>query len=484
MLKINKDKLKEIIKVKAILIFEKLKSLLKFLFNKLIFVLKIIFKYIIKVLKFIFGKIKVFIIKVYPIVKKLIIMILDMTNKATEKIYLLIEQWTPIAKKYIHNIKKKLNISTTDEDIEDIENISGSVSSDSFVKTNLSEEDKKATALALEQLELKKKKKKALINRIISIVFIIIFLIIVIRFIIGINKRNAEKEELMKKVQKVVVMNISQELSGSGTLKPKDSYTITSLVEGEVTEVNFEEGDKVEKDQLLLVIDSKTAYRNITNASSSLAQAKESYDQSLYEYEKLLNKYSDNTYKAEFSGHLRELKIKKSDVIGNNTEIGTIIDNSVMILKVPFTSMDAAKIKQGMRATVFIQEMYDAVDGIVQSVAKEERVLNGGLLVSYVTVECQNPGGITTDNTAIVSVMGMTSVGDANFELKTEEKIIFSDGNNVEIEELLVDEGAYVEKGTAIFKISDKTINNVLSSKKNSVSPLVLVFINSFKYFS
>ena len=84
------------------------------------------------------------------------------------------------------------------------------------------------------------------------------------------------------------------------------------------------------------------------------------------------------------------------------------------------------------------------------------------------TIECQNPGGITTDNTAMASIMGMTSVGDANFLLKTEEKIVFSDGNNVEIEELLVNEGAYVEKGDAIFKITDKSINNVLSSKKNS----------------
>lgn len=42
--------------------------------------------------------------------------------------------------------------------------------------------------------------------------------------------------------------SISSQLSSSGTLEAKDTYSITSMVEGEVISANFEEGDQVEKD--------------------------------------------------------------------------------------------------------------------------------------------------------------------------------------------------------------------------------------------
>ena len=140
-------------------------------------------------------------------------------------------------------------------------------------------------------------------------------------------------------------MNISSEISGSGTLKPKDSYTITSLVEGSVTNVFFSLGDKVIKDQLLITIDSSTAYRNITTASSSIVQAKDSYSQAKYEYEKLLSDYYGRTYKAPYAGSLRTFSIKADDKINNNTEIGTIINDSIMTIKLPFATNDVVNMK-------------------------------------------------------------------------------------------------------------------------------------------
>ena len=42
------------------------------------------------------------------------------------------------------------------------------------------------------------------------------------------------------------VMDITSELTASSSLSPKDTYEVTSLVEGEVLEALFEEGDVVE----------------------------------------------------------------------------------------------------------------------------------------------------------------------------------------------------------------------------------------------
>ena len=46
-------------------------------------------------------------------------------------------------------------------------------------------------------------------------------------------------------------------------LQPANSYTVTTLIEGEVLSADFEEGDMVEQDSVLYEIDSEDAAANI-----------------------------------------------------------------------------------------------------------------------------------------------------------------------------------------------------------------------------
>lgn len=358
--------------------------------------------------------------------------------------------------------------SEIDEISSKIEVEEGAVSSDTFVKSNLSSEDIEATNAAKDEIIRQKQKKKQLIKKIIIIIVSLVVVIIIIRLILGMKKKQSETAEIMKNVSSVKVMNISSEISGSGTLKPKDSYTITSLVEGNVTNVYFEIGDKVIKDQLLLTIDSQTAYRNIVNASSSIAQAKDTYNQAKYEYEKLSSDYSERTFKSPYAGALRTFNVKKGDKLNNNFEVGTIVNDSLMTIKVPFASSDAKSISAGQVATLELQETGELLQGNVKSVAEEAQAESSGALVKYVTITCNNPGGLTTNNTAIAYIGNAKSIEDASFELDTDEKIVYEDGSGIEIEKLLVSEGAIVKKGTPLFVITEETFNNVLTTKKRT----------------
>lgn len=342
------------------------------------------------------------------------------------------------------------------------------VSSDTFVKTNLSEGDMEATKAAQEEIAKNKIKKKKIIMRIIKIIVLLILFIIIFNFVRNKMEKKEEMDETMKNVSSVKTMNISSEISGSGTLAPKDSYTITSLVEGNVTNVFFEMGDKVIKDQLLLTIDSSTAYRNIENASTSIAQARDNYKQAKYEYEKVEKDYAGRSYRAPFTGSLRTFTVKAGDKLKNNQEIGTIVDDSVMTVKVPFGVAEASSIHIGDIATLELQETGEFLTGTVKSIAEEKQSINSGSLVKYVTIRCKNPGGLTTDNTAIAYIGNSASVEDAAFELETNEKLVFNDGSDVEVEKLLVSEGAYVKEGTPLFLITEDTINNIITNKKRS----------------
>ena len=48
------------------------------------------------------------------------------------------------------------------------------------------------------------------------------------------------------------VQDVSNSLSGVGTLKPAQTYTVTSLVDGKILAADFEEGDVVEEGTCLL----------------------------------------------------------------------------------------------------------------------------------------------------------------------------------------------------------------------------------------
>lgn len=362
----------------------------------------------------------------------------------------------------------KKDIEKEKKELSQIDSGAGAVSSDTFVKTELSEEDIAATKAAHDEIENQKSKRKRLVKKILIYTAIVILVILIISLILNSNKKKAEREETMKNVQEAKLMNISSEISGSGTLKPKDNYTITSLVEGSVTNVFFQIGDKVIKDQLLATIDSSTAYRDIVNASSSVLQARDNYNQAKYEYEKLIKDYSNRTYKAPYSGSLREFKVKVGDTLNNNTEIGTIINDNTMNIKLPFASSIASNIKAGDSALLELQETGEYLQGKVKSVANDKVSSKAGALVQYVTISCTNPGGLTTSNTAIAVIGDYVSVEDAKFEVETDQKLTYSDGNGIEVEKLLVAEGAKVNKGTPLFLITEETFNNIIASKKKA----------------
>lgn len=370
-------------------------------------------------------------------------------------------------KNIFNKIFKKKN-GDSKEEVLDVEIKSDAVSSDTFVKSELTDEDLAATKAAEDEIVNRKKKKQKLIRRIAIIVAAIVLVIIIINIIVSSTKKKAEQAEVMKNVQTARIMNISSEISGSGTLAPKDSYTITSLVEGNVTSVDFAVGDKVSKGQLLLTIDGSTAYRNITSASSSIAQARDNYEQAKYEYEKLASDYKGMTYKAPYEGSLRTFNIKAGDILNNNTEIGTIVNDSIMNIKLPFSSTDATGITKGMTAILELQETGELLTGQVSSVANDSETSDSGALIRYVSITCTNPGGLTTNNTAIAVVNGVVSIEDANFTTETNQKLVFEDGSNIEVGRLLVSEGAHVKKGTPLFTITESSYNSLMSGKKKT----------------
>lgn len=321
-------------------------------------------------------------------------------------------------------------------------------------------------------VEKKRKKRKGKSGRIV-IVLIVVLAALLGGFFLYKKKTTSQKSQGDQSVSTATVKrtDISSELTASSSLSPKDTYEVTSLVEGEVIEANFEEGDVVEKGQVLYRIDASSMDSDLSSAQTSLQRAKESAQTAQSDYAEETARIAGNTYRSTASGYIKTLYIKEGDKVNNGTKIADLYDDSVMKIAVPFLSGEAAEINVGDEAAVTLEDTGEQISGTVTVVSSMEETLSGGRLVKNVTVEVSNPGGLTTDTAASVTVDGFVCSAEATFTAKTETtlSVELSGNKSLEIEKLLLHEGSYVDKNSDLFRVTAKTAEEYLKEFKDAV---------------
>lgn len=274
-----------------------------------------------------------------------------------------------------------------------------------------------------------------------------------------------------QKTAAATIGTLTSELTSSGTISPKDTYTITSLVEGTVLTADFEEGDQVTKGQVLYQIDASSVESELKSSENSLERANKNYQQALEDYQEAVSDYSGNTYKSTRTGFIKKLNIQVGDKVSSNTDLAELYDDQTMKLKVPFLAGEAAAISVGSQAVITLTDTEEQLPGVVTSVSNMDEVLDGGRLVRYVTMEVANPGGLTTSHSATVSIGEFVCSSEGTFEPVTDTtmKASITGNGNLEVEELLVHEGDYVTNGTPLFRMKSKDVEDILESYQDAL---------------
>lgn len=312
----------------------------------------------------------------------------------------------------------------------------------------------------------KMSRKKKLLTAAAGLILFLALIIAAVRQ----NKASAVKAQSQRvNTATVIRQNITSTLSSSGTISPKDTYSITSMSEGEVVQADFEEGDRVEAGQILYRIDASSMESKLSSASNSLERAQSSYDTAVSDYNEAVGKYSGNTYKATKSGYIKQLYIEAGDKAASNTQIADIYNDQIMKIKVPFLNMEAAAIAPGSPAVLTLSDTLEQLDGTVLSVSSMDEALTGGRLVRYVTIQVANPGGLTADMTATAAVGDFVSSGDGTFSATVDTVLAADLSSNVEVEALLVNEGDFVSVGSPIFSMKASTAEKLIKTYKDSM---------------
>ena len=275
-------------------------------------------------------------------------------------------------------------------------------------------------------------------------------------FLIGGGNKAASRDVTYAETTPVR-QDVSNSLSGTGTLNPANTYTVKSLVDGKILTGGFEEGDKVEEGDVLYTIDSSDASTNLEKASIALQQAQRSYDKTV-----------DRQYvRAEVDGTVSSLKVAKGDEVTSGQEVAVIRDSSKMMLSLQFPAADAANFSVGQSADVVLDGTFETLKGTITAVTGTDELSTGNLLVRTVTIRVNNAGGLTTAQAATASVNGVSSIASATFAYQAERTLTAQASGTVSA--INVQEGGAVSKGDIIIELTGDELTESIQSASESL---------------
>ena len=252
--------------------------------------------------------------------------------------------------------------------------------------------------------------------------------------------------------------SITNSLSASGTLEPADSYTVNTLVSGEILSDTFEKGDQVEEGQLLYTIDS-------SNASSSLTQSQNSYSQAQTSYQQAVDaKYPE----ADLTGTVSEVYVNEGDSVSAGTELLKIVADENMYIDFSFTYADSDDFYIGQSATVFIDGFAGTLTGTVTAVSSSSAAVSTGVPLTTVRVRLTNPGLVTTDYTASAVIGSYSSYGQASIKVGASSVITAEASGKVSGFDWLV--GDTISSGDRICTLTGDSVDDSIESARISVS--------------
>ena len=275
-------------------------------------------------------------------------------------------------------------------------------------------------------------------------------------FLIGGGNKAASRDVTYAETTPVR-QDVSNSLSGTGTLNPANTYTVKSLVDGKILTGGFEEGDKVEEGDVLYTIDSSDASTNLEKASIALQQAQRSYDKTV-----------DRQYvRAEVDGTVSSLKVAKGDEVTSGQEVAVIRDSSKMLLNLLFPAADAASFSVGQSADVVLDGTFETLKGTITAVTGTDELSTGNLLVRTVTIRVNNAGGLTTAQAATASINGVSSIASATFAYQAERTLTALASGTVSA--INVQEGGAVSKGDIIIELTGDELTESIQSASESL---------------
>jgi HlyD family secretion protein len=299
-----------------------------------------------------------------------------------------------------------------------------------------------------------KRKKKALI--IIPILIVVVIGAVVLISGFGRSNVTANKDT----VYNVSKGNIKVEISGSGVIEPIERYDITALVNGNITDSPFEEGQQVKKGDILYRIDATEMEGNIQKAKNNISRL-ELNDKSTRE------SLSKTVVYAESTGVLTNFNVRVNDTVGGN-KLGDIVDNSRYIARVPFNKAQIAKISIGEPAKVASEEYMTEINGTVSKISSLSTAQENGVIFYDVEILIPDTDTMAKGTKVSASIGNMVSSGKGTIDAP--DPVSVSSELSGKVVKVYASNNDNVVKGQKLIELDNETYLNTLSKSSLDMS--------------
>lgn len=298
-------------------------------------------------------------------------------------------------------------------------------------------------------------------------IFILLAVLIVgAGILVYVQQRGKEPVAAQRVTVPVQRGTLTVQVSGTGSVSPVTKESITAPESGVVNEVLFQEGEKVEKGQVLVTFkgnDLSDQIRqeelNLQQLNTQLQNAKKNiYDQQL-----------KTTVTSPADGNLVTLNVNVGDEVQPNMVLGTVQKANTSTITVPFNQAQISDVKVGQKAEVLILDNLQTIEGTVKEVDRLGRTTSSGIIYYDVTVEVDQK----IDSTFTAQVSVETPAG----KIEALEKGVFKPAEIYEIKaktsgtvsKLLVPKQAYVRTGQAVLLLDGNIDTNNIDQLNNQI---------------
>ncbi len=273
--------------------------------------------------------------------------------------------------------------------------------------------------------------------------------------------KNAQGDNAATATVKVTKGSIENKISGSGTLAAADEETIRLKRSGKLAQVNYKEGDLLNKGDLMYVITDD-------NVSLSLKQSELNLKQLNMEMNDLNKQKAGEKVTSPINGRITAVNVKEGDSVNEGGLIATIESDGNFKFTAGITQSEIGSVKVGDKVNVFLPSYIANITGTVTGVDASPQPTTGGGILYNIEVQIKNPGSLKGGESVNASVI--TSAG--NVQAFTTTALERADVDNVkavlsgDVKKLYVKANDIVKKGQLIAAVHSDNIDEQIELQK------------------
>lgn len=263
--------------------------------------------------------------------------------------------------------------------------------------------------------------------------------------------------------------DIKSSITSSGNVTASERKEVKAQDSGVVEEVFVAEGQKIEKGDLILTLESDLEETDIRRAELNLKNAQNELDN--------LNKDINNLkIYADSSGTIGEVSVKVGDEISDGYSLTTITDKSKMELTARFNPTQVANLKVGQKAEIVLPSSFQTITGTITKIEASSNATESGAITYNVIIEVKTAGGIIDGSLAQVTVINdkgsFSALEAVTLSNKTAETVKAKIGG--EITRLHISTGDIVEKGELLAELKNPSLESKHESQNLVIEENVL----------